>query len=164
MEHLLQKSKCFIFHNIFKYVVFQRRQFAREKALLWSKGINNTSVQFFHNTMFWVHRKLGMDWVLSKLCIKGQFYKGILGKCPFYSYFLIIPCKIRKMIILWSFTIIPLQNSMVKKFGSHSMTLLYPDLCYNKACYKGTALYDKFILYLNFPTNGPWSHWLKYFS
>ena len=24
MEHLLQKSKCFIFHNIFKYVIFQR--------------------------------------------------------------------------------------------------------------------------------------------
>ena len=35
MEHLLQKSKCFIFHNIFKYMIFQRRQ----KALLWSKGL-----------------------------------------------------------------------------------------------------------------------------
>ena len=38
MEHLLQKSKCSIFHNIFKYMymIFQRRQ----KALLWSKGLN----------------------------------------------------------------------------------------------------------------------------
>ena len=27
-------SKCSIFHNIFKYMIFQRRQ----KALLWSKG------------------------------------------------------------------------------------------------------------------------------
>ena len=35
MEHLLQKSKCSIFHNIFKDVIFQRRQ----KALLWSKEI-----------------------------------------------------------------------------------------------------------------------------
>ena len=33
MEHLLQKSKCFIFHNIFKYMIFQRCQ----KALLWGK-------------------------------------------------------------------------------------------------------------------------------
>ena len=36
MEHLLQKSKCFIFHNIFKYMIFQRRQ----KALIWSKGLS----------------------------------------------------------------------------------------------------------------------------
>ena len=26
MEHLLQMSKCSIFHNIFKYMIFQRRQ------------------------------------------------------------------------------------------------------------------------------------------
>ena len=38
MEHLLQKSKCSILHNIFKYryVIFQRRQ----KVLLWKKGLN----------------------------------------------------------------------------------------------------------------------------
>ena len=35
MERLLQKSKYSIFHNIFKYMIFQRRQ----KALLWSKGL-----------------------------------------------------------------------------------------------------------------------------
>ena len=35
MEHLLQKSKCSIYHNIFKYMIFQRRQ----KVLLWSKGL-----------------------------------------------------------------------------------------------------------------------------
>ena len=34
MEHLLQKSKCSIFHNIFKYMIFQR-------ALLWSKGLKS---------------------------------------------------------------------------------------------------------------------------
>ena len=36
MEHLLFWSKSSIFHNIFKYIIFQRRQ----KALLWSKGLN----------------------------------------------------------------------------------------------------------------------------
>ena len=34
MEHLLFWSKCSIFHNTFKYMIFQKRQ----KALLWSKG------------------------------------------------------------------------------------------------------------------------------
>ena len=38
MEQLLQKSKCSIFHNIFKYMIFQRRQ----KALLWSKGLSTS--------------------------------------------------------------------------------------------------------------------------
>ena len=37
MEHLLQKSKCSIFHNILKYMVFQMCQ----KALLWSKGLSS---------------------------------------------------------------------------------------------------------------------------
>ena len=35
MEHLLQKSKCSIFHNIFIHMIFQRCQ----KALLWSKWV-----------------------------------------------------------------------------------------------------------------------------
>ena len=34
MEHLLQKSKCSIFHNNFKCMIFQMPQ----KALLWSRG------------------------------------------------------------------------------------------------------------------------------
>ena len=36
-------------------------------------------------------------------------------------------------------------NSFVKlyggKNGSHNMTMLYPNLCYNEVCYKGTALF-----------------------
>ena len=28
-----------------------------------------------------------------------------------------------------------------KKFGSHSMTVIYPNRCYKEVCYKGTALY-----------------------
>ena len=35
MEHLLQKSKGSISHNIFKYIIFQRHQ----KALIWSEGL-----------------------------------------------------------------------------------------------------------------------------
>ena len=50
--------------------------------------------------------------------------------------------KYRKMIILWSFS----YNSFIKfpwekKFGNHNMAVLYPNLCYNEVCYKGTALY-----------------------
>ena len=36
---------------------------------------------------------------------------------------------------------IPLENSIVKKFGSHIMTVFCPNLCYNEVCYKGTAMY-----------------------
>ena len=36
MEHLLQKSKCSIFHNNLKYMIFQRCQ----KGLLSTKGLN----------------------------------------------------------------------------------------------------------------------------
>ena len=40
MEHLPHKSQFFIFHNIFKYMIFQRRQ----KALLWSNYVTKSSV------------------------------------------------------------------------------------------------------------------------
>ena len=39
MEHLLFLSKCSIFHNIFKSMIFQRHQ----KALLWSNGLTQSS-------------------------------------------------------------------------------------------------------------------------
>ena len=39
MEHLLQKSKCSIFHNIFKYMIVQRCQ----KKLLRSEGLTESS-------------------------------------------------------------------------------------------------------------------------
>ena len=29
----------------------------------------------------------------------------------------------------------------VKKLRNHSMAILYPNLCYNENCYKGTTLY-----------------------
>ena len=33
----------------------------------------------------------------------------------------------------------PQQDSFISM--SHNMTVLYPNLCYNKVCYKWTALY-----------------------
>ena len=52
-----------------------------------------------------------------------------------------------------NFTIISLSysyKSIVKLngkiFRSHNMTMLYPHLCYNKACYKKTAIYVLSIL------------------
>ena len=42
--------------------------------------------------------------------------------------------------------VIPLKNSMVNNFGSHNMTVFYPNLCYTKLCYKGTALYKKYVV------------------
>ena len=45
------------------------------------------------------------------------------------------------MTMKWSFS----YNSFVKfhgkKFGSHNTTMLYPNPCYKKVCYKGTTLY-----------------------
>ena len=32
-----------------------------------------------------------------------------------------------------------------KKFGSHNMTMLYPNLCNNEACYNVTALYVQIL-------------------
>ena len=43
MGHLLQKSKCFFFQNIFKYMIFQRRQ----KVLSLSKGSTHISLASF---------------------------------------------------------------------------------------------------------------------
>ena len=47
----------------------------------------------------------------------------------------------RKMTMKWSFS----YNSFIKfhgkKFGSHNMTVLYPNPCFNEVCYKEIALY-----------------------
>ena len=40
MEHLLQKSKCSIFYNIFKYIIFQSRQ----RVLIWSKELEEVLI------------------------------------------------------------------------------------------------------------------------
>ena len=66
-----------------------------------------------------------MDCAISESCYKGKTLQR----------------NDRKTTMEWSFHIIPLENSMViKKLGSHNMTVLYLNLCYNEARYKGTAL------------------------
>ena len=48
------------------------------------------------------------------------------------------------MTIIWSFSYHSFVKSNDKKFGSRIMTVLYPNLCYNEVCYKGTALYQPY--------------------
>ena len=62
-----------------------------------------------------------MDSVISESCYTGT----------------ILQRNYRKMTILWSFP----YNSFVKFQVKHNMTVLYPNLCSNEVCYKGTALY-----------------------
>ena len=72
MEHLLLWSKCSIFHNIFKYMIFQRRQ----KALQWSKGL---SITHLFITQIWIyHGHVGT----AQFFFTMEFYNGIIGKLP----------------------------------------------------------------------------------
>ena len=59
---------------------------------------------------------------------KGQLYKRIY----------------RRMTLKWSFSYIPFVNFHVRKkmSGSHNMTVLYLNLCYNEVCSRRTALYS----------------------
>ena len=57
--------------------------------------------------------------------LKGQFYRGITEN----NHEMVISCN--------SFVNFYIISS---KFGSH-MTMLYPNLCYYEACYKGTGQY-----------------------
>ena len=72
-----------------------------------------------------------MDHVIIESCYKGTILQRIY----------------RKMTISWSFS----HESFVKfhgkkKIGSY-MTMLYPNACYNKVCYIGTALYLVWTFY-----------------
>ena len=70
------------------------------------------------------------EWTLLKVncVIKGQFQKEIIGKWPF-------------MVIFCNFVV----KFHGKKIGSQNMIMLYPNLCYNKVCYKGTSLYMMYV-------------------
>ena len=85
------------------------------------------TVQSLYKATFCVHRNVP--------CYNVKFYKGIIIKWPFHGHF----------------PIIPLYNSMVKKYGSHNMTVLYPNPCYNEVC--GAALYKNCPSYCKF--HGP---------
>ena len=53
----------------------------------------------------------------------------------------ILQWNYRNMTIYGHLPIVPSLNSMVKKYGNHNMTLLYPNLFYNEVVYKGSTLY-----------------------
>ena len=68
---------------------------------------------------------------------------GSIGIDPVISDFVflseILQKNYKKMTMLWSFSC----NSFVKfmVYGSHNITVLYPNLCKIEACYKGNVLY-----------------------
>ena len=73
MEHLLQ-SKCTIFHNIFKYMIFQRLQ----KVLLWRKGLNVFVAETqLAETLIRVHT----------VSVKISFWQTISAENIFRSFF-----------------------------------------------------------------------------
>ena len=74
------------------------------------------TVQSLYNTMFAVH---------SESCYNGT----------------ILQRNYRIITILWSFSNYSYVKFYGKKFESHIMTVLYLVLCFNKVCYKETALY-----------------------
>ena len=53
MEHLLEMSKCTIFHNIFKYMIFQRPQ----NAILWSKWLINFYLFILDDETVYIHKE-----------------------------------------------------------------------------------------------------------
>ena len=59
-----------------------------------------------------------MNPFISELCYKGT----------------ILQRNYRKMTIKWSFSLNSFVKFHCKKFGSHNMTVLYPNLCYNEVC------------------------------
>ena len=62
------RSKCSIFHNIFKYIVFQRRQ----KVLSWSKGLHvKKRDPFLMNEM-----DLNFDKIIHFFLVNRKFYNS----------------------------------------------------------------------------------------
>ena len=79
-----------------------------------------------------------MDYVLNESCYKGTILQNNYRKMTCNGHF-------------------PLNNSFVKlhfKFlGSHNMTLLYQNLFFSEACYKGIALYSDLHVFKPHPCN-----------
>ena len=77
MEHLLQKSKCSIFRNIFKYMIFQRQH----KALLWSQRL---IIILLGIQIVWCHLTLCPLGKFSRLFVSAVFFsKSTFSKNSF---------------------------------------------------------------------------------
>ena len=82
MEHLLQKSKYSIFHNIFKYMIFQRRQ----EALLWSKGLMAYQTWYLMwDVIYTKLTNLQKKYVYSVYIILSNFSTKYLVICKVYT-------------------------------------------------------------------------------
>ena len=77
MEHLLLKSKCSIFHNIFKYLIFQRHQ----KALLWNKELTYC-INFFTIHVMGAQWHSGRVLDLRPTGAAGLSLTGVTALCP----------------------------------------------------------------------------------
>ena len=75
------KSKCSIFHNIFKCVIFQRRQ----TALLWSKRLSHFCLMEFPTFINWTNLLLIKGLLGRKFqvqCINTAYYSKTCVKRP----------------------------------------------------------------------------------
>ena len=103
-------------------------------------------VQSLYNPMFGVQCKL-MLLLKSQLMVHcNPFITLCLGFIEIDSVTressyqgTILQRNYRKMTMEWSFSYNFLVKFNYEKFGSSNMTVLYPNLHFNEACYKGAA-------------------------
>ena len=101
-------------------------------------------VKQHHDSVTWLVKMWTLDAPFIKVqsCLSGTVQSLRNGPCyktPCYKW-TILQRNYRKMIISWSFSCNSFVKFQGKKFGSHNMTLLYPNPCYNEVCYIETAL------------------------
>ena len=77
----------------------------------------------FQSLIMLCFRSLGKERVISELSYEGT----------------ILQRNNRKMTMEWSFSYNFLVKFNYEKFGNSNMTVLYPNLHFNEACYKGAA-------------------------
>ena len=123
MKHLLQKSKCSLFHNIFKYMIFQRRQ----KALLWSNGLKHD--KWFEN---WLPIFLYFSPNISLLFIHYFFtfhpiflYFSSNIFFTFFPIFLYFSSNISLLFIQYFFTFHPIFLLFIHYFFTFHPIFLY---------------------------------------
>ena len=87
-------------------------------------------MQSLYNAKFLIYRTVISDY--KETILQRNYRKMTILWSFSYNFFV--------KFIFWSFPIISFLNSMVKKIGSHNMTMLNQNMGYNKVCYKGTAL------------------------
>ena len=91
---------------------------------------------------------IGMGIIIFKISF-GEVYRQIshfmapLARCSARIYDIPPQMKILNTVIPSFYKSIPgpLYDSKVKIFGSNSITMLYPNMCYEEMCFQETAVY-----------------------